>query len=78
MYFYMAHETIFRSKNDGYEFIKGFGDLLNEWTEVFCSSISLSAATAAPNTMTQSGYPAPKVDEDGRNVYLMQGLLNLI
>jgi CID domain len=34
-YFYLVHETIFRSKDQGIEFVAAFGDLLMPWVQSF-------------------------------------------
>jgi len=38
MYFYIVNETIFRSKERGFEYVKAFGDLLNDWVDIFANS----------------------------------------
>ena len=38
MYFYIVNETIFRSKEKGFEYIKAFGDQLNDWVDIFANS----------------------------------------
>jgi hypothetical protein len=38
MYFYAAHEAIFRSKDQGFEYVKTFGDQLNDWIDIFANS----------------------------------------
>lgn len=35
IYFYVANETIFRSKDTGFEYIKAFGDLMSDWVDIF-------------------------------------------
>jgi hypothetical protein len=35
LYFYVVNETIFRSKDSGYEYIKAFGDLMSDWVDIF-------------------------------------------
>ena len=35
IYFYVANETIFRSKDVGFDYIKAFGDLLSDWVDIF-------------------------------------------
>lgn len=50
MYFYVAHEAIFRSKegvgscatssalaSSGFEYVKAFGDRFNEWVDIFAN-----------------------------------------
>lgn len=35
IYFFVANETIFKSKDTGFEYIKAFGDLLSDWVDIF-------------------------------------------
>jgi len=35
LYFYVVNETIFRTKDEGYEYVKAFGDLLSDWVDIF-------------------------------------------
>ncbi len=38
IYFYIVNETIFRSKDSGFEYIKAFGDLLSDWVDIFANA----------------------------------------
>jgi hypothetical protein len=35
LYFYVANETIFRSKDSDYDYVKAFGDLMSDWVDIF-------------------------------------------
>ena len=35
LYFYVANETMFRTKDQGFAYIKAFGDQLHNWIEIF-------------------------------------------
>ena len=35
LYFYVANETIFRSKDSYYDYVKAFGDLMSDWVDIF-------------------------------------------
>ena len=35
LYFYVANETIFRSKDTDYDYVKAFGDLMSDWVDIF-------------------------------------------
>ncbi len=35
LYFYVANEAIFRSKDSDYDYVKAFGDLMSDWVDIF-------------------------------------------
>jgi len=38
LYFYVANEAMFKTKDKGLDYVKAFGDVMSDWIEIFTGS----------------------------------------